>query len=244
MEINGVAVMRRRSDSWLNATQILKVAGVDKGKRTKVLEKEILTGEHEKVQGGYGKYQGTWISYRRGREFCRQYGVEELLRPLLEYDVSADGSGGPGVSQVETPTKEQAMAANRKRFYTSGLDSRSGSQNANGTFFSNISATASNAIAAMNKVARLQSPAPPRPTSSNQRRTGPSQGRSSQPMLGSQDSFRGASQQSMHSMHSERSFSAGVPNDSAYATGSQGYAQEAMEPRIAEESPQKKLRTE
>lgn len=55
MEINGVAVMRRRSDSWLNATQILKVAGVDKGKRTKVLEKEILTGEHEKVQGGYGK---------------------------------------------------------------------------------------------------------------------------------------------------------------------------------------------
>lgn len=55
MEINGVAVMRRRSDSWLNATQILKVAGVDKGKRTKVLEKEVLTGEHEKVQGGYGK---------------------------------------------------------------------------------------------------------------------------------------------------------------------------------------------
>jgi len=55
MEINNIAVMRRRSDSWLNATQILKVAGVDKGKRTKVLEKEVLTGEHEKVQGGYGK---------------------------------------------------------------------------------------------------------------------------------------------------------------------------------------------
>src|SRR5438132_794942 len=45
MEVNRVAVMRRRSDGWLNATQILKVAGVDKGKRTKVLEKEILTGE-------------------------------------------------------------------------------------------------------------------------------------------------------------------------------------------------------
>ena len=81
-----MAVMRRRHDGWLNATQILKVAGVDKGKRTKVLEKEILTGEHEKVQGGYGKYQGTWINYHRGREFCRQYGVEQLLLPLLEYD--------------------------------------------------------------------------------------------------------------------------------------------------------------
>jgi regulatory protein SWI6 len=60
MTINNVAVMRRRDDSWLNATQILKVAGVEKGKRTKVLEKEILSGTHEKVQGGYGKYQGTW----------------------------------------------------------------------------------------------------------------------------------------------------------------------------------------
>lgn len=60
MTVNNVAVMRRRKDSWLNATQILKVAGIDKGKRTKVLEKEILAGEHEKVQGGYGKYQGTW----------------------------------------------------------------------------------------------------------------------------------------------------------------------------------------
>ncbi len=54
----GVAVMRRRSDSWLNATQILKVAGFDKPQRTRVLEREVQKGEHEKVQGGYGKYQG------------------------------------------------------------------------------------------------------------------------------------------------------------------------------------------
>jgi regulatory protein SWI6 len=58
--IRGIAVMRRRGDSYVNATQILKVAGVDKGRRTKILEKEILPGKHEIVQGGYGKYQGTW----------------------------------------------------------------------------------------------------------------------------------------------------------------------------------------
>jgi hypothetical protein len=52
--------MRRRADSYVNATQILKVAGVEKGRRTKILEKEILPGKHEIVQGGYGKYQGTW----------------------------------------------------------------------------------------------------------------------------------------------------------------------------------------
>lgn len=50
--------MRRRSDSWLNATQILKVAGFDKPQRTRILEREVQKGEHEKVQGGYGKYQG------------------------------------------------------------------------------------------------------------------------------------------------------------------------------------------
>jgi hypothetical protein len=50
--------MRRKSDAWLNATQILKVAGFDKPQRTRVLEREVQKGTHEKVQGGYGKYQG------------------------------------------------------------------------------------------------------------------------------------------------------------------------------------------
>jgi hypothetical protein len=52
-----VAVMRRRADSFLNATQILKVAGttclilgIEKGPRTKILEKEVQNGNHEKVQ--------------------------------------------------------------------------------------------------------------------------------------------------------------------------------------------------
>ena len=58
--VQDVVVMRRRNDSYMNATQILKVAGIEKGKRTKILEREVLTGEHEKVQGGYGKFQGTW----------------------------------------------------------------------------------------------------------------------------------------------------------------------------------------
>ncbi|KAF2842620.1 apses-domain-containing protein [Patellaria atrata CBS 101060] len=232
MEVNGVAVMRRRSDSWLNATQILKVAGVDKGKRTKVLEKEILIGEHEKVQGGYGKYQGTWINYRRGREFCRQYGVEDVLRPLLDYDVSSDGSGGPGQG-LDTPTKEQAMAANRKRFYTSSMDPRANNQTSNGTFFSNISTTASSAIAAMNKVARMNSPAP-RPGSA-QRRPGQAGARPSQPAMGSQDSFRG-SQQSMHSLQSERSF--GGLGDSAYGTLN------SVDHADIQEPPRKKLRQE
>jgi len=190
--------MRRRSDGWLNATQILKVAGVDKGKRTKILEKEILPGEHEKIQGGYGKYQGTWISYSRGREFCRQYAVEELLRPLLDYDLAADGTTNAGsASQVDTPTKEQALAANRKRMLNPSLDHRMNGRagnNSNNTFFQNISPTASNALAAMSKTARYDSPIPPRPGNAHSRL-----GSMQQQMLHGQQYSAGPSQQSFMS---------------------------------------------
>ncbi|KAJ3852016.1 transcription factor [Lentinula lateritia] len=86
--IRGIAVMRRRGDSYVNATQILKVAGIDKGRRTKILEKEILPGKHEIVQGGYGKYQGTWIPLDRGRDIALQYGVLPLLAPLFDFTPS------------------------------------------------------------------------------------------------------------------------------------------------------------
>lgn len=50
--------MRRRSDDWINATHILKLVGYDKPARTRILEREVQKGTHEKIQGGYGKYQG------------------------------------------------------------------------------------------------------------------------------------------------------------------------------------------
>nr|OQO16626.1 hypothetical protein B0A51_16073 [Rachicladosporium sp. CCFEE 5018] len=206
MDIQGVACMRRRNDGWLNATQILKVAGVDKGKRTKVLEKEILPGEHEKVQGGYGKYQGTWISYRRGREFCRQYGVEDILKPLLDYDVSSDGSGGQG---QETPTKEQAMAANRKRYYNQVDAVPNGGPATNGTFFSNISPSTSVALAAMSKAARLNSPMSRPASVQKPYYTQPSQ----------QDGMQMGSQQSMAS---QGSFDGEGKYDSGYSTHPNG----------------------
>ncbi|KAJ5099357.1 hypothetical protein N7532_006358 [Penicillium argentinense] len=192
MEVNGVAVMKRRSDSWLNATQILKVAGVVKARRTKTLEKEIAAGEHEKVQGGYGKYQGTWVNYQRGVELCREYHVEEMLRPLLEYDMGADGTGAPSQGTLDTPTKEQAMAAQRKRLY-SGAENRSMSQPQQGTFFQNISRTAATAVTALNK-ARFDSP------SVNSRRSSVIRKPSQSQQMSSQESSNIAfsSQQSMY----------------------------------------------
>ncbi|KAG0044756.1 transcriptional regulator swi6 [Gryganskiella cystojenkinii] len=109
MMCRGIAVMRRRDDSSLNATQILKVAGIEKGKRTKILEREVLIGEHEKVQGGYGKYQGTWVPFQRGKDLARQYRVESLLQPLFEYDFQV------GEVDTITPTKEMAQMAQKNK---------------------------------------------------------------------------------------------------------------------------------
>ncbi|GAN03122.1 apses-domain-containing protein [Mucor ambiguus] len=85
MLCKGVAVMRRRSDSYLNATQILKVADFDKPQRTRILEREVQTGQHEKVQGGYGKYQGTWVPFERGRALAELYEVDDVLAPILQF---------------------------------------------------------------------------------------------------------------------------------------------------------------
>jgi transcription factor MBP1 len=66
LKIAGDHVMRRRSDDWINATHILKLAGYDKPARTRILEREVQKGVHEKIQGGYGKYQGQLTSGRSG----------------------------------------------------------------------------------------------------------------------------------------------------------------------------------
>ncbi|KAI5308832.1 transcriptional regulator swi6, partial [Ascosphaera atra] len=169
--------MRRRTDSWLNATQILKVAGVPKAKRTKILqalEREVPANKHEKVQGGYGKYQGTWIEFERGVELCREWGVDGALRCLLDLgDERGTAGGGDGTRRREpTPTKEEVMALQRKRIYR-GLDqprtaspvnsapdasqgsSVHGSQGQ--TYFQSISHTAASAVNAMNQ-ARFDNP--------------------------------------------------------------------------------------
>ncbi|PWY62627.1 apses transcription factor [Aspergillus eucalypticola CBS 122712] len=231
MEVNGVAVMKRRSDSWLNATQILKVAGVVKARRTKTLEKEIAAGEHEKVQGGYGKYQGTWVNYQRGVELCREYHVEELLRPLLEYDMG--GTNGTAQDSLDTPTKEQAMAAQRKRLY-SGMDNRGMSQPQQGTFFQNISRTAATAVNAMSK-ARFDSPAA---RGIDQRRSSVIRKPSHQ--MSSQDTHIPLnSQQSMYSVTSDSGFGNNYQSNGRYAMhdGASFDHEEANEP------PRKRVRS-
>ena len=87
-------VMRRRSDDWINATHILKIAGFDKPARTRILEREVQKGVHEKIQGGYGKYQGTWIPLGEARALAEKNGVIDRIAKIFDY-VPGDRSPPP-----------------------------------------------------------------------------------------------------------------------------------------------------
>ncbi|KAI8630033.1 ANK-repeat protein MBP1 [Xylariaceae sp. FL1651] len=83
-------VMRRRADNWINATHILKCAGFDKPARTRILEREVQKDTHEKIQGGYGKYQGTWIPLDVGEQLAQRNNIYDRLRPIFEYTPGAE----------------------------------------------------------------------------------------------------------------------------------------------------------
>ncbi|KAM0243008.1 hypothetical protein ACHAP5_007039 [Fusarium lateritium] len=83
-------VMRRRHDNWINATHILKAAGFDKPARTRILERDVQKDVHEKIQGGYGKYQGTWIPLESGQALAERHSVIDRLRPIFEYTAGAE----------------------------------------------------------------------------------------------------------------------------------------------------------
>ncbi|KAK8163930.1 hypothetical protein IWX90DRAFT_435559 [Phyllosticta citrichinensis] len=105
--VKGNHVMRRRADDWINATHILKVADFDKPARTRILEREVQKGVHEKVQGGYGKYQGTWIPLPDGRLLAERNGVLDKLLPIFDY-VPGDRSPPPA-------PKHATAASNRPK---------------------------------------------------------------------------------------------------------------------------------
>ena len=80
--------MRRCKDNWVNATQILKCCNFPKAKRTKILEKGVQQGLHEKIQGGYGRFQGTWVPLEDAQRLAANYGVTPALAPVLYLDLN------------------------------------------------------------------------------------------------------------------------------------------------------------
>ncbi|QLQ79103.1 hypothetical protein HG537_0B04510 [Torulaspora globosa] len=79
-------VMRRTQDDWINITQVFKIAQFSKTQRTKVLEKESNDMRHEKVQGGYGRFQGTWIPLENAKYMVSKYNIRDpVVNRILEF---------------------------------------------------------------------------------------------------------------------------------------------------------------
>lgn len=88
--VRNVAIMMRRDDQWVNASQILKVSGVGKAERSRLIETELTGGPHENVTSkGYGKYQGVWVPLSTGMDLANKYGVGALLAPVFSLQQSA-----------------------------------------------------------------------------------------------------------------------------------------------------------
>lgn len=101
-------IMRRKADGWINATHILKIAKFPKAKRTRILEKDVQSGVHEKVQGGYGKYQGTYVPLELGAEIARLFGVYQTLEPIFKFQYIEGKSETP----PPAPKHNHASASN------------------------------------------------------------------------------------------------------------------------------------
>lgn len=119
-------IMRRCKDDWVNATQILKLCNFPKAKRTKILEKGVQQGQHEKVQGGYGRFQGTWIPLPDARNLANEYGISSEMVPVLYVDPTDTSvvipkkskppvsSSSGGVNKDGTPVKRKYVKKNKK----------------------------------------------------------------------------------------------------------------------------------
>ncbi|KAJ3406667.1 hypothetical protein HDV05_005894 [Chytridiales sp. JEL 0842] len=89
---NGFPIMRRAQDHYVNATQILRSAGYPKTQRTKILERDIVPGPHEKVQGGYHMFQGTWVPLDIAIRLAKRQGCYEVpeIGAILEHEASGN----------------------------------------------------------------------------------------------------------------------------------------------------------
>ncbi|KAJ3103818.1 hypothetical protein HDU97_009823 [Phlyctochytrium planicorne] len=83
---NGVPVMRRANDNFVNATQVLRAAGLPKTQRTKILERDVCPGIHEKIQGGYHMFQGTWVPLEAAVRLAKDHGLEQDMSILFDYE--------------------------------------------------------------------------------------------------------------------------------------------------------------
>ncbi|ORY46331.1 hypothetical protein BCR33DRAFT_783510 [Rhizoclosmatium globosum] len=97
----GMSVLRRSGYLAINGTQILTIGGVtERAKRARILDVKCI-GEGwpvEKVQGGAGKFQGTWMPVVHALQLAKDYGVEKIVQQLVDYVPPANSAAASVIS--------------------------------------------------------------------------------------------------------------------------------------------------
>lgn len=89
MVLEGKAVSMRKSDWWLNATQLITLAGKTKKERDRIM---ATLKQHTKVEVSESRPQQSWISYSDGRLLCQFLVLTDTLLPLLDYGLKQGAS--------------------------------------------------------------------------------------------------------------------------------------------------------
>ncbi|QPG73407.1 hypothetical protein FOA43_000717 [Brettanomyces nanus] len=108
----GMPLMRRCDDNWVNATQILKIAGYGKAQRTRLLEKQVHQHIHRKIQGGFGRFQGTWVPLEFARDLAEDHKLPKDHVKVLYYDPDSDEVLSKKASSKPRPNSKSKSKSN------------------------------------------------------------------------------------------------------------------------------------
>ncbi|KAJ3381930.1 transcriptional regulator swi6 [Entophlyctis sp. JEL0112] len=94
--INGIEVMRRIDDGWMNVKQILRIALLNEGRKSKkIIRKKVYLGirhgPHEIVDTtGEPHFRGIWVPPDIALGLAQNFQIDKALKLLFDQDIQSD----------------------------------------------------------------------------------------------------------------------------------------------------------
>ena len=90
VEANGVNVVRRADNNFINGTKLLNVTRMTRGRRDGMLKAEKI---RHVVKIGSMHLKGVWIPFERAQIMAQRENILDLLYPLFVPDIESLLSG-------------------------------------------------------------------------------------------------------------------------------------------------------
>ena len=86
--IRGVTVMRRAANSYVNVTQLLVAAGLNRNQRRNILKRRDFPTTKDVINGG--SLQGTWLPGHLAAQYAAAHGIADEFRALFDVSTNPD----------------------------------------------------------------------------------------------------------------------------------------------------------